>query len=85
VSLLPPPSGRCTRTLVDSVDTRFERQVDPDGVLPDDERAETARHARVPNMVQLAERCPRRAAASTRPGSKTVAPRDPTVEIGAGQ
>jgi hypothetical protein len=35
---------------------RFERQVDPDGVLPADQRAEMARHARIAYMLQLAER-----------------------------
>jgi hypothetical protein len=35
---------------------RFERQVDPDGVLPPEQRAEQARHARIAYMLQLAER-----------------------------
>ena len=35
---------------------RFERQVDPDGVLPVEERVERARHARTAYMLQLAER-----------------------------
>lgn len=35
---------------------RFERQVDPDGVLPAEVRAEMARHARTAYMLQLAER-----------------------------
>jgi hypothetical protein len=35
---------------------RFERQVDPEGVLPDDVRAATAKHARTAYMLQLAEK-----------------------------
>jgi hypothetical protein len=35
---------------------RFERQVDPDGVLPAEQRAELARHARIAYMLRLAER-----------------------------
>jgi len=35
---------------------RFERQVDPEGVLPDDVRAAMARHARTAYMLQLAEK-----------------------------
>jgi hypothetical protein len=35
---------------------RFERQVDPEGVLPDDVRAAMAAHARKAYMLQLAER-----------------------------
>lgn len=35
---------------------RFERQVDPDGVLPAEIRAVMARHARIAYMLQLAER-----------------------------
>jgi hypothetical protein len=35
---------------------RFERQVDPDGILSPQQRAEQARHARVAYMLQLAER-----------------------------
>lgn len=35
---------------------RFERQVDPDGVLPEDQRAEMARHALIAYMLRLAER-----------------------------
>jgi hypothetical protein len=35
---------------------RFERQVDPEGLLPDDQRAEMARHARIAYMLRLAER-----------------------------
>jgi len=38
---------------------RFERQVDPDGVLPAQQRAEMARHARTAYMLQLAERSAR--------------------------
>lgn len=34
---------------------RFERQVDPDGLLDPDVRAEMARHARTAYMLQLAE------------------------------
>lgn len=34
---------------------RFERQVDPDGLLDADVRAEMARHARKAYMLQLAE------------------------------
>ncbi|GLI03792.1 hypothetical protein [Phytohabitans aurantiacus] len=35
---------------------RFERQVDPDGLLPADVRERMARHARTAYMLQLAER-----------------------------
>ena len=35
---------------------RFERQVDPDRVLPAEIRAVMARHARIAYMLQLAER-----------------------------
>jgi hypothetical protein len=35
---------------------RFEHQVDPDGVLTPEQRAEQARHARIAYMLQLAER-----------------------------
>jgi hypothetical protein len=35
---------------------RFERQVDPDGVLPEETRAAMAKHARTAYMLQLAER-----------------------------
>lgn len=35
---------------------RFERQVDPDGVLPDEVRTAMAKHARTAYMLQLAER-----------------------------
>lgn len=35
---------------------RFEREVDPDGVLPEDERRNRARHARTAYMLRLAER-----------------------------
>jgi hypothetical protein len=35
---------------------RFEQQVDPDGVLTPEQRAEQARHARLAYMLQLAER-----------------------------
>jgi hypothetical protein len=35
---------------------RFERQVDPDGALTPEQRAERARHARIAYMLQLAER-----------------------------
>ena len=35
---------------------RFERQVDPDGVLPVEQRLAMARHARTAYMLQLAER-----------------------------
>jgi hypothetical protein len=35
---------------------RFERQVDPEGVLPDNARAAMAAHARKAYMLQLAER-----------------------------
>ncbi|MFC7248192.1 hypothetical protein ACFQO7_37515 [Catellatospora aurea] len=35
---------------------RFERQVDPNGELPADERAERVRHAVKAYMLQLAER-----------------------------
>jgi hypothetical protein len=33
---------------------RFEREADPDGVLPEDERARRAEHARKAYMQQLA-------------------------------
>ena len=35
---------------------RFERQVDPDQVLPDEQRKIMAKHARTAYMLQLAER-----------------------------
>jgi hypothetical protein len=35
---------------------RFERQVDPERVLPDEDRAIMAKHARTAYMLQLAER-----------------------------
>ena len=35
---------------------RFARQVDPDGVLPDEIRTAMTRHARTAYMLQLAER-----------------------------
>jgi hypothetical protein len=35
---------------------RFERQVDPNGVLPAEERAERVKHAIKAHMLQLAER-----------------------------
>jgi hypothetical protein len=35
---------------------RFERQVDPEGVLPDEIRAAMAKHARTAYMLQLAEK-----------------------------
>jgi hypothetical protein len=35
---------------------RFERQVDPEGVLPDEVRAVMAGHARTAYMLQLAEK-----------------------------
>jgi hypothetical protein len=35
---------------------RFERQVDPEGVLPAEARAAMAKHARTAYMLQLAER-----------------------------
>jgi hypothetical protein len=35
---------------------RFERQVDPDGTMAPEQRAERARHARIAYMLQLAER-----------------------------
>lgn len=36
--------------------SRFEREVDPDGVLPPAERAKRAAHARKKHMTQLAYR-----------------------------
>jgi hypothetical protein len=39
---------------------RFERQVDPEGLLPEDIRAAMARHARTAYMLRLAERSARR-------------------------
>ena len=41
-----------TRAFLD----RFERQVDPEGVLPEDVRAAMAKHARTAYMLQLAEK-----------------------------
>ena len=41
-----------TRAFLD----RFDRQVDPDGTLPPEERATRAKHARRAHMLQLAER-----------------------------
>jgi hypothetical protein len=35
---------------------RFERQVDPEGALPEDVRAAMAKHARTAYMLQLAEK-----------------------------
>lgn len=48
---------------------RFERQVDPDGVLPEDVRAAMAKHARTAYMLQLAERS---AAARRRKGQPST-------------
>ncbi|GAA1651265.1 hypothetical protein [Catellatospora bangladeshensis] len=39
--------------------TRFERQVDPDGTLPAEERTERVNHAIKAYMLQLAERSSR--------------------------
>lgn len=47
---------------------RFERQVDPDGTLPEDIRKAMAKHARTAYMLQLAERSA--AARSRRHGSR---------------
>jgi len=41
-----------TRAFLD----RFERQVDPGGILPDETRAAMAQHARTAYMLQLAEK-----------------------------
>lgn len=49
------PTGRTapgTKAFCD----RFQRQVDPDGVLPPEQRAELARHARIAYMLRLAEK-----------------------------
>jgi hypothetical protein len=35
---------------------RFERHVDPDGLLPEEQRAQMAQHARTAYMLQLAEK-----------------------------
>ena len=50
---------------------RFERQVDPDGVLPDEVRTVMAKHARTAYMLRLAERSAvaRRRAQSQNPPS----------------
>lgn len=45
---------------------RFERQVDPHGVLPSDERRRMAIHARTAYMLQLAERSARARAGNKR-------------------
>ncbi len=49
---------------------RFERQVDPDGVLPEETRAAMAKHARTAYMLQLAER----SAAARRRKAQTATP-----------
>jgi len=48
---------------------RFERQVDPEGVLPEETRAAMAKHARTAYMLQLAERS---AAARRRRGQQAT-------------
>ena len=53
---------------------RFERQVDPDGLLPDDVRATMAKHARTAYMLQLAERS---AAARRRRARQSGKPQHP--------
>jgi hypothetical protein len=49
---------------------RFEHQVDPEGVLPEDVRARMAKHARTAYMLQLAERS---AAARRRKAQSSIA------------
>lgn len=44
---------------------RFETQVDPEGILPDDERARRAEHARKAHMASLALRSAQKRAART--------------------
>jgi len=48
--------GRAHRGRYGGFCARFERQVDPDGLLEPEQRAEMARHARMAYMLQLAER-----------------------------
>lgn len=48
---------------------RFEQQVDPEGVLPEETRAAMAKHARTAYMLQLAERS---AAARRRRGQQAT-------------
>jgi hypothetical protein len=64
---------------------RFERQVDPDGTLSTEQRAEQARHARIAYMLQLAERSAearrRRPAGPHRPATPQAEPRlDPLAD-----
>jgi hypothetical protein len=49
-------ADRAARTAAATKAFRFERQVDPDGLLPEDVRAAMAQHARTAYMLQLAER-----------------------------
>lgn len=49
------PAAR-TAPARDAFLSRFETQVDPDRVLPDDERLRRALHARTAHMQQLAAR-----------------------------
>jgi len=53
--------------------SRFDRQVDPDGVLPPDERARRAAHARAAYMGKLALKASR-----ARSGRKAAAKEEPT-------
>ena len=53
-----------TKPATDASAARFEREVDPDGVLPPDERARRVEHARKAYMVGLAFRASKAAAAA---------------------
>jgi hypothetical protein len=52
---------------------RFEKQVDPDGTLPEEERAQREHHARMAYMLTLSERS---AAARRRPSRTCSCRRD---------
>jgi hypothetical protein len=49
-------SSKTTEAARKAADARFERQVDPEGKLPPEERARRAAHARKAHMLQLAYR-----------------------------
>jgi hypothetical protein len=62
--------GTSTKAATAAFLARFERQVDPDGSLPPEERARRAAHARKSYMVRLALKASRRRSA-TRPEAAT--------------
>jgi hypothetical protein len=64
-------SDRAARTAAGTAAfcARFEQQVDPEGMLEPEQRAEMARHARIAYMLRLAERsaAARRRRSTTQP------------------